>query len=362
MADTIQTIYVLSSSDISVSDGGELSGHWQGDGHQLQGLTITLNAADWQAVNLVDDDEFYDDSDLNQKLAEDTTIGGVTAPAGAQVQAEYVITVQDSQGNTYKMIAFNMHQPDSPDPNYGTIEGLSFVGPPGAWPPVGEPLTVIATAEGPGYNGEPLQSYSGLVTPICFVTGTRIATPSGEIPVERLQPGDLVLTLDHGPQPLIWTGAARIGGTALALNPAFRPVQIAAGAIGPGLPARPLLVSRQHRLLVASGQADLHFGHPEVLVPAQALLGRPGIAPASPPGRWAYHHLLCARHEILLAEGLPVESLLPGAAALDALPHGLRRTLPRLPPAVPARPLLRSWEAPLCLPQGAGPRPRIVLN
>lgn len=36
----------------------------------------------------------------------------------------------------------------------------------------------------------------------CFVLGTRIATPDGEVPVEDLVPGNLVLTADHGPQPL----------------------------------------------------------------------------------------------------------------------------------------------------------------
>ncbi len=41
----------------------------------------------------------------------------------------------------------------------------------------------------------------------CFVAGTLIRTPDGDVPIESLRPGDLVLTLDDGPQPLRWVGS-----------------------------------------------------------------------------------------------------------------------------------------------------------
>src|SRR5690606_32383544 len=44
------------------------------------------------------------------------------------------------------------------------------------------------------------------ITPICFTSGTLIATPDGERAVETLRPGDLVMTRDHGPQELRWVG------------------------------------------------------------------------------------------------------------------------------------------------------------
>ena len=38
----------------------------------------------------------------------------------------------------------------------------------------------------------------------CYSSGTMIETPDGLRAVEALRPGDLVLTMDHGPQPVCW--------------------------------------------------------------------------------------------------------------------------------------------------------------
>ena len=40
----------------------------------------------------------------------------------------------------------------------------------------------------------------------CFAEGSRLRTPGGEIRVERLSVGDMVDTLDHGPQAIRWIG------------------------------------------------------------------------------------------------------------------------------------------------------------
>ena len=54
----------------------------------------------------------------------------------------------------------------------------------------------------------------------CFTPGTRIATPSGLRTIERLQQGDLVVTRDHGPQPIRWVGQRTLSGQTLACDPA----------------------------------------------------------------------------------------------------------------------------------------------
>ena len=185
-----------------------------------------------------------------------------------------------------------------------------------------------------------------------FARGTRVALADGrQCAVEDLVPGDAVITRDHGAQRLIWAGSTPVGGTALAALPAFRPVRIAAGALGAGRPERALCVSRQHWLLLGGWEIELHFGTPEALVPAQALLGRPGVTLADPPGAWSFHHLMTPAHEVLLAEGQPAESFLPGDEAILSMPEpvwqSLRRVLEQAPArhARPALPTLRVWEA-----------------
>jgi hypothetical protein len=164
----------------------------------------------------------------------------------------------------------------------------------------------------------------GALTPgdsgiICFAAGTRIATPDGPLPVERLRPGDLVLTRDRGPQPIRWAGGRTLTARQLAANPALRPIRIAAGALGPGTPERNLLVSPQHRILIRSKRAARRLGAWEVLVPAKKLLGLPGVAVAPEVAPVTYHHLLLDRHDILFANGAPAESLYPGPMALRVL-------------------------------------------
>ncbi|SMX33593.1 Hint domain-containing protein [Maliponia aquimaris] len=145
---------------------------------------------------------------------------------------------------------------------------------------------------------------------ICFARGTRIATATGWTPVELLRPGMAVHSRDHGLVPLLWTGVEEVAAEVLRREHRLRPIRITAGALGPGIPQRDLIVSPQHRILVASDIAMRLFGVAEILVPAKKLLPLPGIRrePARDGAR--YYHLLFARHEILLAEHAATESLL----------------------------------------------------
>lgn len=163
----------------------------------------------------------------------------------------------------------------------------------------------------------------GSLTPgsaICYASGTLIATETGERLIEDIKAGDMVLTRDRGPQPVLWHGRTHYGFTALRANPKLRPVRIPAGALGHGLPRRDLVVSRQHRVLMRHPSLELFSESHEGLV-AAIHLGRLGIGDAGflPESGITYHHLLFARHEILFAEGQEAESFFPGAQALDAL-------------------------------------------
>ena len=166
--------------------------------------------------------------------------------------------------------------------------------------------------------------------PVCFAAGTVIDTPDGPRLVQALRPGDLVLTLDHGAQPVLWIGRR---WTAFGHGAhRHQPMVIAAGAMGAGLPRSALRVSPQHRLLLAgSGQGAQARG---VLAMAKALDGRPGIGQDRACTAADYLQLLLPRHAILFANGLPAESLYPGPVALSGLGEAARARIEALFPGV----------------------------
>lgn len=159
---------------------------------------------------------------------------------------------------------------------------------------------------------------------VCFCSGTRIMTKAGEVPVDDLKNGDMVLTADRGFQRLSWVGHSRLS-TRNGEDPTRQcPVLIRRGALGSGLPNRDLYVSRQHRVLLASRIARRMFGVDEVFLPAFRLCGCPGIELATWMSRVDYYHLLFEEHEVVYAEGAPTESLFPGPEALAMVSSHVR--------------------------------------
>lgn len=284
------TIYMLSEGQMTIS-GAVLDGVTQGDGSHMVGATITLNSNVWQGVEIDDNphDTSFDDNDGSQRLAADVTIDGQTFSAGTRVSSEYSLTATDGT-NTYTLVGFNV---TNSSPHYATVEGLAFIGPTGGFPPVGVPLTVTAAQEGPAFEA------GDHAAPICFAAGTRIAVPGGEVAVETLRPGDLVLTREAGAQPVRW-----IGQRTVAARGRFAPVEFAPGAVGN---RRTLRLSRQHRLRYSGWRAELLFGEASVLIPAVHFVNGRTIRVRE--GGWVtYVHLMFDGHRIVTAEGAEAES------------------------------------------------------
>jgi hypothetical protein len=84
---------------------------------------------------------------------------------------------------------------------------------------------------------------------------------------------------------------------------------------------------------VQDWRAQLHFGCREVLAPAKALFA---AAPVDGPVR--YIHLLFARHEIVMANGMPMESFHPGRMCKSALSGPAREEVFTLFPALRTAP------------------------
>ena len=188
---------------------------------------------------------------------------------------------------------------------------------------------------------------------ICVARGTHLATPEGEVRVEDLRPGNLVLTADGRAEPVRWIGSRCLAAADLAADPTLRPIRIAAGAFGPVRPARDLRVSPQHRVLLSGWRAELLFGEQSVLVPAKGLVDDQAVRVDQSTEEVEYFHILFGRHEVILTEGLPTESFFPGPHSLAELDEPVREELFRLFPGLaertvpfePAEPGLRPWEA-----------------
>lgn len=179
----------------------------------------------------------------------------------------------------------------------------------------------------------------------CFVGGTLIATRRGSVPVEDLEVGDEVITMDHGFQKIRW-----IGSTSVPATGRLAPVVIRRGAMGND---RDLRVSPQHRMLVRGWHVELMFGRSEALVPAKALINDETVFQLE-GGNVDYFHILFDQHELVYAEGIPSESFHPGHVGLGAFAEDAREEILLLFPELredatayskPVRPTLKVREA-----------------
>jgi hypothetical protein len=131
----------------------------------------------------------------------------------------------------------------------------------------------------------------------CYVSGGTLLTACGEVAIEAVRVGDIVPAMKSARLRRVrWIGRRQLVSAA--------PVRVRAGALGPDLPHRDLLLSPDHAVL-ADG----------VLVPARYLVNG-GSVTTERAGEVTYWHIEledgcgAAVHDVLLADGLPAESYL----------------------------------------------------
>lgn len=329
--------------------------------------SITLNSPTTSTLTLQDDDNRFDNGsyapgEKQQIVHADTPIGfGSTASVlekGLQLTFTHGALIRDDAGNEFVFMFPRefMEDSDTGGPVIGDRHSVLVVPLPGSGTPkfpefdptrsfrfirsytVNDEVRFLELEE-PSAPPPPPDPEPSDGSP-CFSAGTMIMTASGRRTVERLRPGDLILTRDNGVQPVLWSGHRILGRADLDLAPNQRPIRIKRGALGRGQPERDLIVSPQHRILLCSPIVQRMFGQPEVLAPARLLVGVPGIEVIRASDGIAYWHLLFRRHEIIISEGAWTESLLPGPMALRAFGGAARAEIRALvaPEAVaPAR-------------------------
>ncbi|WP_309568111.1 Hint domain-containing protein [Psychromarinibacter sediminicola] len=203
--------------------------------------------------------------------------------------------------------------------------------------PVGAPVR-------PGRQEGRQETADSAATTPCFTPGTQIATARGAVAVEDLAPGDRVVTRDNGLQEVRWVGAKRMSGRDLLRRPHLRPVLIRQGALGNGQPAQDMLLSPNHRVLVASDQTQLYFEEREVLCSAKHLINNRGIQAVQTTGT-TYVHFMFDRHEVVLSDGAWSESFQPGDHSLRGIGAAQRQEILELFPELRGKPGLEGFLA-----------------
>ena len=184
-------------------------------------------------------------------------------------------------------------------------------------------------------------NFSEIENIICFTPGARILTDRGERAIETLRPGDMLLTRDHGYQPIRWIGQSTVKGRGK-----FAPVAINSTVLDGA--RRPLLVSPQHRVLFTGYKAELLFGQNEVLVAAKHLVDGRDVRIVERE-LVTYFHLMFDRHEVVYAEGAATESFHAGDVGIAAISDAAREDMFTIFPNLRSDPSSYGETARMCL-------------
>jgi len=172
----------------------------------------------------------------------------------------------------------------------------------------------------------------------CFTPGTKIATPRGARAVEELKPGDCVITRDNGTRKIVWVGTRTLDFASLGRAPHLGPIRLSEGSLGGGLPLNDLVIAPNERVLVLSDRSLISFEDHEALVAAKHLVNSRSIRRATMLGV-TYVHVMCERHQVVLANGCWCELFQPADHALNGLGNAQRNELAELFPELSAQTL-----------------------
>jgi hypothetical protein len=133
-------------------------------------------------------------------------------------------------------------------------------------------------------------------TGLCFLRGTQILCPAGQVPVEQLAIGDKVLTLRGEVRPIVWIGKGRVLATR-GRRTAATPVIIGKSAFTDNVPNRDLRVTKGHA-----------FAFGGVLIPIEFLVNHRSILWDDRAREVELYHIEVETHDVLIANGAPAES------------------------------------------------------
>lgn len=144
-------------------------------------------------------------------------------------------------------------------------------------------------------------------TIVCYLEGTGIATPNGDVAVQDLRPGDTILTADGGETSVKWVGIQPVQ-TRLTHPARINPICLTAGSVAHNVPAQDLYVSPDHAIAI-----DGILYNASTLVNGRSIY----MVPKMPLDGFTYYHVETDAHELILAEGCAAETYLDGGGFAD---------------------------------------------
>lgn len=133
-------------------------------------------------------------------------------------------------------------------------------------------------------------------SPVCFLPGTMIMTPAGEVAIEALSVGDPVTTVSGVVRFIRWVGRGQVLATRGKPN-AATPVIVRKGAFADNVPNADLRVTKAHAFYIGG-----------VLMPVEFLINHRTIRWDRKTGEVALFHIELETHDAILANGAPAET------------------------------------------------------
>jgi hypothetical protein len=254
---------LLSSQQTLVLNGfgGDQTGALQDNDGTLSNLDDGVSTFNGQPVNYIG----------SGTVTPGVNVLGLTVPLGASVP----VVVFEAGGQIY------FHYPEGEPNLLGAV-------------------AVVIDINADGYD---------VFTPICFAAGTQILTDIGERPIEEIRAGDVVVDWFGQAHGVLWSGARTLSMPRNVDFDKWFPVRIRKNALTAGVPHQDTWVSQQHRLYLSGLEARLITGEEDCLASAKSLLNDATITLDRTIAEVSYHQLLCSRHVVLVANGMPAESL-----------------------------------------------------
>ncbi len=205
------------------------------------------------------------------------------AAASGSTTVDYVGTATDGSGNVVGFIATNGIG------TYYLLTNNNYA--------VGHALNLVISDGPTDSTADNWNLKTGTAVAYCFLAGTGVRTPAGDVPIETLKIGDAVALNNGQTAPVRWLGVQTVA-TFFVKEQRIFPIRIKANALADSVPYNDLLVSPDHGLLVD-----------DILIQAGALINEISIVRETRlPKVFTYYHVELEDHSLILAENVPAET------------------------------------------------------